>query len=301
MISIIICSRGPAFRAATTESIALTIGLPYELVAVENEGGKYGICEAYNIGAAQAKYELLCFMHEDLAFRTPDWGKVVERVLLDKSIGIVGVIGGKWLPKAPGTWWSCGNKYLSSNVLTQDSKSEYSDYSYANPENKLVVDVAAVDGMWISTRKEVWRKHPFDSQTFSGFHFYDVDFCTNIFPFYRICVALEIGVTHYSLGSYNDSWTEFADIFYRKHTRKLPLGRVPISARDAANLEYSLTESFVQRIIERKLPARMGLRYLVRCLRMKPLARHTIWLCNLYVKYLWQHGWGGALASAKVE
>lgn len=293
MISIIICSRGPEFRATTAESIAATIGLPYELIAVENGQGQYGICEAYNIGAAQASYPLLCFMHEDITFRTSDWGKVVAHVLRDISIGVIGVIGGKWLPNAPGTWWGCGNKYLSSNVLNASPTGDYQEYAYANPEDKTVVDVAAVDGMWLCTRKEVWQKYPFDSKNFPGFHFYDVDFCANIFPFYRICVVLEVGVTHYSLGSYNDSWTEYVDVFYRKHAHHLPLGTVPLSARAAATLEYSITESFVQRIVERKLPGRLGLRYLVRCLRLMPLARHTIWLCGLYAKYLWQHGWAG--------
>ena len=138
MISVIICSRGQEFRAATVESIAATIGVPYELIAVENGQGQYGICEAYNIGAAQANYPLLCFVHEDIAFRTSDWGKVVAHVLRDVSIGVVGVIGGKWLPKAPGTWWACGNKYLSSNVLNESPTGAYQEYAYANPENKTV-------------------------------------------------------------------------------------------------------------------------------------------------------------------
>jgi hypothetical protein len=145
--------------------------------------------------------------------------------------------------------------------------------------------------MWICARKEVWQKHPFDSKTFSGFHFYDVDFCANLFPFYRVCVVPEIGVTHYSLGSYNVSWTEFADLFYRKHVQRLPLGLPAVNVRDACNIEYSLTESFVQRIMEGHLPARLALRYLARCLRLKPLTRHTAWLCGKYTLYIWRYGW----------
>jgi hypothetical protein len=151
--------------------------------------------------------------------------------------------------------------------------------------------------MWLCTRKEVWAKYPFDSKTFPGFHFYDVDFCATIFPFYRICVALEIGVTHFSMGSYNDAWMTYADIFYRKHARQLPLGVAPISAREVENLEYGLTQGFVQQIVERRLPAKLGLRYLVNCIRLKPLARHTAWLCGLYAKAVWQHGWDGRPAK----
>ena len=290
MISIIICSRGPEYRVATTESIAATIGVPYELIAVENGQGQYGICEAYNIGAGQAIYPLLCFVHEDIAFRTSNWGKIVEQVLADNSIGAIGVTGGKWLPNAPCTWWSCGNKYLTSNVISEDIKSGYRTEVYSNPENKQVVDVAAVDGMWICVRKEVWQKHPFDSSTFPGFHFYDVDFCANLFPHYRICVTPEIAVTHYSTGTYNAAWTEFADRFYRKHAPRLPLGVPPISIRDEQNLEYSLTESFVQRIIQERLPGRLALRHFGRCLRLKLLARHTVWLGWQLIRYVSRYG-----------
>lgn len=289
MISIIICSRGPEFRTAVVENVVATIGVSYEIITVDNSQGKYGICEAYNIGATQAQYNFLCFMHEDIAFRTNDWGKVVTRVLLDNSIGVIGVIGGKWLPKAPGTWWACGNKHLSSNILNQGPNREYSHYIYSNPEEKPVVDVAAVDGLWMCTRKEIWSRHPFDSKTFPGFHFYDVDFCANIFPQYRICVTMEIGITHFSMGSYNDSWFMYADAFYRKHIHQLPLGSPAISDRDSKQQEYALSREFLCQVITRKLPAKIGRLYLANCIKSRPFNKHTIWLTLHYAKFVWRN------------
>lgn len=289
MISIIICSRGPEFRKAVTENIAATIGVPYEIVAVDNSEDKYGICAAYNVGAARSVYDILCFAHEDIAFRTEGWGRIVEQVLLDNSIGAIGATGGKWLADAPGTWHSCGNKYLSSNILDESPKGEYRLYTYSNPENKSVVDVAAVDGLWICARKNVWKKYPFDEKTFPGFHFYDVDFCANMFHEYRVCVALEIGVTHFSLGNYNDLWFTYADIFYRKHTHQLPLGIPQLSARDTHLQEYNLTKAFLQAIFARKLSAKMGYKYLVKCIKLEPFNRHTLWLVRQYAKLVWQN------------
>lgn len=289
MISVIICSRGAAFRKAVTENIAVTIGVPYEVIAIDNSENKYGICEAYNEGAARSIYSILCFAHEDIEFRTQDWGKIVERILLDNSIGVVGVTGGKWLPRAPGTWWTCGNKYISSNILNQGLNQEYSHYFYSNPEEKLLVDVAAVDGLWMCTRKEIWAKYPFDSKVFPGFHFYDVDFCANIFPQCRICVAMEIGITHFSMGNYNNSWFRYADVFYRKHLYQLPLGSLVISTRDRRRQEYALSREFLFQIIARKLPAKIGRLYLANCIKSQPFNKHTLWLTWHYAKFAWRN------------
>ncbi|TVT38264.1 hypothetical protein FNT36_18875 [Hymenobacter setariae] len=289
MISIIICSRGQSFRQSTIESVAGSIGVPYEVIAIDNSKNEYGICEAYNIGATRAQYGILCFMHEDIAFRTTGWGNIVERILLDNSIGVLGITGGKWLPNAPGTWWSCGNKYLSSNVLDQSSNGEYSRYTYSNPEDKNLVDVAAVDGLWICARKEVWARFPFDEKVFPGFHFYDVDFCATISQEYRICVSLEISVTHFSLGSYNDSWLTYADVFYRKHLNRLPIGQVQLSNREACVQEYEACKTFLLQLIDKNMAVGIGYLYLSRCIKMKPFSRDTIWLARYYARYIWQN------------
>ncbi|RFP64156.1 hypothetical protein D0N36_15745 [Hymenobacter lapidiphilus] len=54
MISLIICTRDPAALAAVSQSAAATIGVPFEIVPIDNSQGQYGICEAYNLGAARA-------------------------------------------------------------------------------------------------------------------------------------------------------------------------------------------------------------------------------------------------------
>lgn len=290
MISVIICSRGPDYRQETVASIAATIGVPYELIVVDNSAGQYGICAAYNKGAAESKYNVLCFAHEDISFRTADWGGVVARILADQSVGALGVAGGKWLVKAPGTWWSCGSRYLRINLSDQDRNTRHTQHTYTNPENKPLVDVAAVDGLWLCTRKEVWEKHPFDEQTFSDFHFYDVDFCASLHPRYRVCVTFEIDITHYSRGSYNDSWMMSADRFYQKHVSQLPLGLSAVSSEEAQTLEHDICKSFLLQIIDRKLPARLGYKYLAACVRIRPFSRDTLWLVRHYAKFSWQNG-----------
>lgn len=285
MISVIICSRGPEYRKVAIASIAATIGIPYEIVVVDNSTNKYGICAAYNEGAARSKYELLCFAHEDLQFNTPDWGQVVARVLRDDSIGALGIAGGKWLAKVPSSWWGCGHKDLSINLHDRDKTGSYEKYTYSNPEGKPLVDVAAVDGLWICTRKEVWARYPFDAASFPDFHFYDVDFCANLYRRYRVCVTFDVAITHFSQGNFNDSWFVNADKFYHKHKDQLPLGKPTVSTSEVQANAYVLCKGFVLEIIKRNLPPRIGYTYLTRCVGLAPWSRDTWWLVREYAKF----------------
>lgn len=74
MISIIASTHNPTFFQRFSEKVQETIGVDFEIIGIENHT-QYSICEAYNIGADKAKYPYLCFVHEDVIFRTKDWGK----------------------------------------------------------------------------------------------------------------------------------------------------------------------------------------------------------------------------------
>lgn len=284
MVSIIICSRDSAALSIVSENILLTIGVIYEIIFIDNKQGNYGICQAYNIGAAKAQYELLCFAHEDIEFRTRNWGEVVARILADESIGVLGATGGKWLINAPGTWWSCGNKFLSSNIIDVSPVQEHSKHTYSNPEGKMLVDVAAVDGLWICARKNVWQEYPFDEKTFDGFHFYDVDFCANMFHKYRACVTMEVVIAHSSRGNFNDDWYIYADAFYRKHAHHLPLGTPQLNLLEEKRLEYDWSKYFIHAVLTRKLPIAIGYKYLERCISLAPFRKDTLWLIRYYAK-----------------
>jgi glycosyltransferase involved in cell wall biosynthesis len=285
MISIIICSRGDEYRRLITENVAETVGIPYELVIIDNSTNEYGICSAYNEGAARSKYDILCFAHEDILIRTPEWGKIVAQTLQDSSIGALGIAGGKWIAKVPSSWWGCGNKHLSINLHDQGVNQEYSQYTYSNPENKLLVDVAAVDGMWICSRKEVWQQFPFDDKYFREFHFYDIDYCANMLYKYRVCVTFDINITHFSRGNFNDSWFKNADKFYRKYEHKLPLGIVHADSKEVEDREYEVCKNFVLEVIKRRFTSAMGFKYLANCIKIRTLDRNTFWLVRSYMLY----------------
>lgn len=284
MLSIIICTCDSNALSAVSQSVEATIGLPYEIVAIDNSQGQYGICEAYNIGAAKARYELLCFMHEDIRFHTKGWGAIVDEILRDHTVGVVGITGGKYQVAAPAAWWGCGLDLCRENVLNifEDGHSEM---DLRNPEGEELADVAVVDGLWMCSRKEVWQRYPFDAQTFLEFHFYDMDYCTEIFrQGLRVCVSFRLLIEHHSRGSVNNSWVSNALKYQQKRRGQLPFGPVVPSARESRRLELRALQEFTARLINGGFSGRLILSYLRRCLVLSPWNRDTLWLAKHWLQ-----------------
>lgn len=74
MISLIICSRTPTISEELSTNIAETIGCEYELVVIDNSKNEFSIFSAYNEGVKRSNGDVLCFMHDDILFRTLNWG-----------------------------------------------------------------------------------------------------------------------------------------------------------------------------------------------------------------------------------
>ena len=79
MLSLIICSRTPRISEELEKNIAETIGCEYELVVIDNSKNKYSIFSAYNEGVRRSKGDVLCFMHDDILYKTNGWGTKVDR------------------------------------------------------------------------------------------------------------------------------------------------------------------------------------------------------------------------------
>ena len=288
MLSLIICTRDADALAAVSQSVDSTIGVPYEIVAIDNSQGQYGICEAYNIGASRAKYDLLCFMHEDIRFHTPSWGKVVIDILADPTIGVLGITGGRYQVAAPAAWWGCGLALCRENVLNVFPDG-HKEMDLRNPENQQLADVAVVDGLWMCSRREVWQKHPFDSQIFTDFHFYDVDYCTEIFlNDLRVCVTFEILIEHHSRGSVNTSWIHNALKYEQKRQGQLPFGPAIVSAAQSRRIELVAMQEFIGRLLRARFPLLLISAYLRRCFALDPFNRDTLWLIKQWLRTMMQ-------------
>ena len=196
MISITICSRKTNIPAELKQNIAETIGCGYELVILNNSSNKYSIFQAYNEGVRRAKGEFLCFMHEDVLFRTKDWGRIVKSHLdSDDQIGLIGFAGTHFLPDTPMYWYS--SPFISQHNLNNDQGivEEHFHEEWFNGED--LIETVAVDGFCFFARKSLFDRIFFDDKTYNGFHMYDMDICMQVIEAgYKVCVCRSVLAEH---------------------------------------------------------------------------------------------------------
>jgi len=228
MISIIISTYKPLLLKKALTSIEETIGVDYEIIAIENRN-RYSICEAYNIGVSKAKYPYLCFVHEDVIFKTHNWGKRLISLMEDDSkIGLIGVAGTKFkstYPSALGQSPLLRKLFLRGHIYHWET--EYTDFDQTK-EKKETEDVVCVDGVFLFTKREVFETCRFDDKLLTHFHAYDIDFSLQVFfQKYRVIVDRRILLDHHSNGNYSKENT----IANRKVGRKW-LSKLPIATSD---------------------------------------------------------------------
>lgn len=257
MISIIICSINPSLLKKVSKNITETIGVPFEIIAIDNRINNLGICQVYNNGAAQGKYEFLCFIHEDILFHTPDWGINLLDHFSDKKVGLIGTAGGVVKSKFHSSWWyNLSSKTTQRKNIIQHSK-EGSKHEYLNPMNEKTSDVLLIDGVFMACRKEIWEKYPFDEINFPKFHFYDLDFSFSVHQQYKVKVVYDVLIEHFSKGSYNKEWIQSAEQFTKKWRHKLPEYLADLSKNKKDAIESNAIDFFINACTQNKLILRV--------------------------------------------
>ncbi len=225
MISIIICSKNSSLAEMLAKNIAVTIGVPYEIIAIDNSIHNNSISSIYNKGGSRAKYPLLCFVHEDVLFRTMDWGINFCNHFKDASTGVIGVAGSDAFSKVPSTW---SNPFISKevNIIQHQNKNiKETTHLYFTHNNKKEIkkEVITIDGVFIGVRKTVFDKIKFDEALLHGFHGYDIDYSLQAAKSHKNYVVFDILLEHFSLGTLNKAWMESAFLIAKKWKYLLPL------------------------------------------------------------------------------
>jgi GT2 family glycosyltransferase len=230
MISIILCSRRKDISDELKSNIENTIGTPYELIVVDNSKNEYSIFSAYNEGVRRASHDFLCFMHEDVVFHSPDWGKSVIKHLSIPTTGLIGLAGSRYLLPIPAPWFKA--KPHVKNLIQGDPGKGKSAKRYSIARDEKVI---CVDGFWFCSRKDVFSRVAFDEQAFHHFHFYDLDISLQIHEKgYSIYVVSDIVVEHSSSGTFNAQWLDAAYAFYHKWEKQLPAAACPVKRKPFA-------------------------------------------------------------------
>jgi len=212
LISVIICSAQPARLQTATRNIEATIGVEYELIAVDNSVEGRGICAVYNEGASRARYPFLCFVHEDVEFLSQDWGvRALAHFSHDEGLALIGLAGSRYKALTPSGWHSGDDDDLCINVLHGASRAsaKAAFFKPTDSGSATCVPVVALDGVWLFARRTAWAETRFDERL-GGFHFYDVDFSLRVAQRGKIAVVFDIELLHFSLGSFAEAWARQA-------------------------------------------------------------------------------------------
>lgn len=227
MISIIICSRRKNVPVEMQNNIALTIGCGYEHVIIDNSTNKYSIFQAYNEGVRRAKGDILCFVHDDVLFRTENWGRIISEMFVDSTIGLLGFAGSHFMPSVPMYWSESPiiteyNLHNDEGVIRECFQEAYLKFG--------IVDGLVCDGFCFFIPAHIFNQVSFDEKIYKGFHMYDMDICMQIFSKgKRIVLTNKILIEHFwseRLANKKQGvqlFTKNLDLFYNKWNHLFPL------------------------------------------------------------------------------
>lgn len=244
MISIIICSRSNDINNILDENIKDTIGSNYEMIVIDNSANKYSIFEAYNLGIEKSIGKYLCFIHDDIRFKTKGWGNVVQRVFRkNQQIGLLGVAGTKIKTRMPSGWWNCPKEYKEINILQHLPNKKIEKWNYGFKDGSIS-EVVAIDGVFMVMKKDM---NIFFNTDLKGFHNYDLNICFEcINEGHKIVVTNEILIEHFSNGNINKSWYGSTMKVHNIYNKSLPLISGDINKNDLKFLEIKNGFNFLK-------------------------------------------------------
>lgn len=200
-----------------------TIGVQHKIICYPNFN-QFSLPQVYNDAIKTHKVDNCIFVmcHNDMIYKTKNWGKLLLTKFNNSRFDIIGVAGTTYLP-ASGMWWEDRTKMCGIVEHTNGISEWVSEYS------KPIVgvkEVVAIDGLMIAFNPDTII-HKFDEE-FTGFHFYDLSFCIpNYLDGCNIGVTTVIRVLHKSIGQTNQQWENNRIQFAKKFEDELPLTLIP--------------------------------------------------------------------------
>lgn len=282
MYSIICCSVRPAEAAALERNVAETIGVPYEFIAFDNRGTGLGIGEVYNRCAARARYDLLCFVHEDVRFCTPAWGALLAPRLQRPDTGVVG-FAGSIVKLRRLTGWNTCNRDLRTHYV-QGMRGGLHP-RLINPAGEEFSPVVTLDGLCLLARREVWRESPFDTAAFPGFHGYDLDFTLAAAQRRTNYVCHTVLVEHRSEGSFSHAWLDAMGRLHDKWAAGLPICATPLPAAELERYDRLGEAHFIRFMWQKGCFDVRGLSHAATYIRRHPVSGTAWGLLPKYAKY----------------
>ena len=249
MISIIICCRQHYITEEQRQSIESSIGTPHEIIVIDNSSNHHTIFSAYNEGVKRSQYEILCFMHDDTLCHQQNWGQILCGYFENPQIGLVGISGALYLSSLPAPWWSISNSSFDFQCIAQCVRDTNRKDRSISRQSVIPVqeplsgytDGVVCDGILLAIPKFLFRKIRFDENTYSGFHFYDLDISMQVrTQGYRSIASYQLGIEHISNPTgLNASWISESKKFYQKWNFHLPSSAAHFSLRQKLKMQHN--------------------------------------------------------------
>tara|TARA_R110002074_G_scaffold308094_3_gene478876 strand:+ start:796 stop:1638 length:843 start_codon:yes stop_codon:yes gene_type:complete len=253
MLSIIVCTIRPNLVNKLEESISKTIGdVDYEMLKFDNKKYKYSISKVYNICKQKAKYKYCLFVHEDIIFKTKNWGDLLVNIFnRDKKIGLIGVAGSNYKSKNPSAFWHVREENLFINIIQHYGKEKIIHLKKGFTNNNLE-DAVVIDGVFIALNKS---SNVSFNENLKDFHCYDLAVSIDtINSNYKVVVTNQILIEHFSIGTTNINFIRQVLNFHRVYKNKLPIGTINSSKKlEKYSLERFLEICLQNRFINNEL------------------------------------------------
>ena len=246
-ISLVFCSRTSQLPVSLIDNIEKTIGCSYELIVIDNSLTQFSITEAYQTGFERSKGIFLAFLHDDIAFRSQDWGLRLKEHLSVPGTGICGIGGRDTLVRVPSSW----NVSLPYIHLVQSDKTRGSTKIKHRPVgftgSKL--PVIMLDGVMLCMHRELMNHIRFDTGL-KGFHAYDFDTCIRASAAgFQNYVMYNVDIEHFSKGTPDKSYYRGLIQVFKKHKDRLPLSVSKLNNLQQNKLEKEGLNRLIRKMI----------------------------------------------------
>lgn len=203
-ISVVTCSVDNARFARVSASYARALAdWPHEILRISDAKS---LAEGYMRGLAQSDGNLVIFTHDDVEILPDDFGHRLARRI--EGCDVLGVAGAT-LVRGP-IWTHAGHPHLHGCVIyPHETGYKVTVYSVVTP---IARDIRVMDGLFLAMPRAIAQRVGWDAENCTGFHGYDIDFSLRASKMgLRLAVASDLGVVHYSAGTFGDEWRVAAE------------------------------------------------------------------------------------------
>ena len=203
------------------QHISDTIGIKYFKTICYPNFNEYSLTELYNKALAEhiESNSIFVFCHNDIIFRTRNWGVLLLHRFNITNYDIIGVAGTTFMSDN-GVWWTDRTKMVGIVEHTDGTNTWVSEYS--KHRNGEITPTVLIDGVFMAVNPETIQVG--FNEDFKGFHHYDTSFCLeNYLEGCNIGVTTDIRILHKSVGMVNDEWEKNRQQLVELYKGELPL------------------------------------------------------------------------------